>query len=320
MKSFVILCAYACMIPLFQGKDPAKTNSRDFLFHYQASLHGFPPGKVVRIWVPVPSSNEEQEVSLGKQLIPGKPVLGRENRFGNRILYTEADANEEGKIHLSMDYKVRRFEVKGGNGAGKDDDKFLLPDALVPSSGKPLEMLRNRQLPAERVEIARNLYDLVNSHMRYSKEGVGWGRGDAVWACENKQGNCTDFHSLFISLARSQKIPARFEIGFPLPEKTGKAEISGYHCWARFQDGKGGWIPVDISEANKNPAMKEYFFGNLGANRIAFTVGRDLVLEPMQAGPPLNYFIYPYAESDGLPVSEAQIQKHFTIEDLDSGT
>jgi transglutaminase-like putative cysteine protease len=26
----------------------------------------------------------------------------------------------------------------------------------------------------------------------------------------------TDFHSLFIAMARSQKIPARFQIGFPI--------------------------------------------------------------------------------------------------------
>ena len=71
--------------------------------------------------------------------------------------------------------------------------------------------------------------------MKYSKEGKGWGRGDSDWACDSKFGNCTDFHSLFISLARSQKIPAKFEIGFPLPDKRGAGDIPGYHCWAKFR-------------------------------------------------------------------------------------
>src|SRR5947207_2846041 len=82
------------------------------------------------------------------------------------------------------------------------------------------------------------------------------GQGDSVWACESKYGNCTDFHSLFISLARSQKIPAQFEIGFPIPEKRSADEMSevpGYHCWAKFRPQGKGWIPVDISEASKNP-------------------------------------------------------------------
>lgn len=320
MKRVLALLGVVLLLQQALGEAPARTNCRDFLFQYEATLHDFQPGQLARIWVPVPPSNEEQEVSLIRQSVPGKPVLEKETRFGNQILYTEATADAAGKISLSLEYKVRRFEVKGGRGFQKEDGKFLLPDTLVPSGGKPLEMLRDKQLPQGRVGTARALYDLVNSHMRYSKEGTGWGRGDAVWACENKYGNCSDFHSLFISLGRSQKIPARFEIGFPLPEKKGNSEIPGYHCWARFQDEKGSWIPVDISEANKNPALKDYLFGNLGANRVAFSMGRDLVLEPKQAGAPLNYFIYPYAESQGKPVSDVQIQKRFAIQDLSPGT
>jgi hypothetical protein len=35
------------------------------------------------------------------------------------------------------------------------------------------------------------------------------------------------------------------------------------------------------------------------ANRVQFSMGRDLVLNPPQAGDPLNYFVYPYVEVDG---------------------
>jgi transglutaminase-like putative cysteine protease len=105
---------------------------------------------------------------------------------------------------------------------------------------------------------------------------------------------------VFISLMRAQGIPARFEIGFPLAEAPA-GEIAGYHCWAEFYLDKMGWVPVDISEAWKAPAKHDYFFGSLDANRIRFSTGRDLTLEPRQAGPPLNYFVYPYVEVDGKP-------------------
>ena len=32
--------------------------------------------------------------------------------------------------------------------------------------------------------------------------------------------------------------------------------------------------------------------------------GRDLVFNPPQAGAPINYFLYPYAEADGKPLNE----------------
>jgi len=72
---------------------------------------------------------------------------------------------------------------------------------------------------------ARAIYDYVFTTMRYDKTGTGWGHGDVLYACDAKKGNCTDFHSLFIAMARSQGIPARFEIGFPLPPDKHSAEL-----------------------------------------------------------------------------------------------
>ena len=164
---------------------------------------------------------------------------------------------------------------------------------------EPLELIKGKQIPSDPFAIAKLLYDVVNSHMTYSKKGSGWGQGDAVWACESKYGNCTDFHSLFISLARSQKMPAKFECGFPIAEKRGEGVVGGYHCWAWFRVDAKGWVPVDISEANKAPAKKDYFFGNIDENRFAVTTGRDVELTPKQDGPPLNFFIFPYVEIDG---------------------
>lgn len=73
---------------------------------------------------------------------------------------------------------------------------------------------------------------------------------------------------------------------------------------------------MDISEANKDPGQREYFFGHLCENRVAFTTGRDIDLVPRQAGAPLNFFIYPYVEVDGKPLPSGQIGHHFTYADL----
>ena len=62
-----------------------------------------------------------------------------------------------------------------------------------------------------------------------------------------------------------------------------------------------GWIPVDASEAWKNPDKREYFFGAHDVNRVQFTRGRDIDLAPKQSGPALNFSVYPYAEMAGKP-------------------
>ena len=142
----------------------------------------------------------------------------------------------------------------------------------------------------------------------------GWGNGDVVYACNVGKGNCTDFHSLFISLSRAAGIPARFQIGYPVPveEKTGKL-LKPYHCWAEFFIEDTGWIPVDISEAWKNPDKADYYFGNLDKDRILISTGREIHLLPDEPeGTTLNYFVKPYIELNGGEYINFEIERRFT--------
>src|SRR2546427_8448390 len=117
---------------------------------------------------------------------------------------------------------------------------YAPPDKLIPLTGVIRELAeresRGRETRAAKI---RAFYDYVYRTMSYDKSGTGWGRGDAVWACENKRGNCTDFHSLFIGMLRSQGIPARFLIGFPIPDAEAGA-IPGYHSRAQLPSGERG--------------------------------------------------------------------------------
>jgi transglutaminase-like putative cysteine protease len=230
--------------------------------------------------------------------------------------------DKDGSLALSLTIKVTRREVKtdAGNFRKPGDqeriERFLQADKLVPITGRPLELLKERKLDKDQFKVAKAIYDLVNGHMKYSKVGEGWGNGDAVWACDSKFGNCSDFHSLFISLIRSQNIPAKFEIGFPIPSKRGEGKVGGYHCWAWFLPDKKGWVAVDISEANRNPELRDYYFGNLSEDRVQFTTGRDIDLVPRQIGPALNFFVCPYVEVDGRPLTADQVKTSFSYRDL----
>jgi transglutaminase-like putative cysteine protease len=144
---------------------------------------------------------------------------------------------------------------------------------------------------------ARALYDYIIDNMRYAKQGV-YGTGDANYACDVKSGNCTEFHSLFISLARSAQLPARFAVGAAIPSERNEGGVDGYHCWAEFY-AEDKWWPVDISEANKYTPLATYYFGHHPANRIELSRGRNIVPDPMPESGPINFFVYPVLEIDG---------------------
>ena len=307
--------------PSGQGPEPA-AKRREFFFAYCTRIAGLEPGQPARVWVPVPPSDQDQVVTVVQWSLPGLARVGKEPKHGNKVLYVEASADEQGTVPLALKYRVKRHAVRtdvrlpGDTDEAEDPQLFLRPDANVPVGGAPLNLLAGRKLPSEQFELGRALFDVVDGHLRYDKTGQGWGRGDALWAYKSRCGNCTDFHSLFISLARSKGLPARFEIGFRLPEKRGQGEIDGYCCWARFKPDGRDWVPVSISEANKNPARRDEYFGSLSEDRVFFSVGRDLTLVPPQDGPPLNFLVYPYVEVDGKPYPAEKIQRGFAYQDV----
>jgi transglutaminase-like putative cysteine protease len=249
-------------------------------------------------------------------------------QYGNRILNISLNAPLPADVSVTMRFNaVRREHVQGrlrgggrvGGAEARDPDmaRWLEPDRLVPIDGKVRQWAREVVDAAGAktdLERARAIYNHVVSTVKYDKSGQGWGRGDIYYACDARRGNCTDFHAIFIGYCRALGIPARFTIGFPLPSDRGAGQVGGYHCWAEFYAEGIGWVPVDASEAAKDPARREYFFGAHDENRIEFTTGRDLVLNPRQRGTPLNYFIYPYAEADGQALTS--IERNFAYRDV----
>ena len=283
--------------------------SRHFTFHYAFTVKNLPAGKKVRIWIPAAQSDAYQDVRIVSASGDLPLKRARESRFGNEIYFAETEKQAKPELHFDVEYDVTRRErialnttARVANVAltARERQEDLQPDALVPTTGLPADLaVKVTEGKTQPLDKARAIYDYVFSTMRYDKTGTGWGRGDVLYACDAKKGNCTDFHSLFIAMARSQGIPARFEIGFPLPDDKHSGEIAGYHCWSDFfVDGKG-WIPVDISEAWKHPEKRDYFFGSHDVNRVQFSMGRDLRLNPPQEGKPMNYLVYPYIEVDG---------------------
>lgn len=300
---------------------------RTFQFTYNFTVKDIPSGaRRLRVWVPVPPTDQHQTVRVLAVKAPAKTRITRDAEYGNRMLYVEMQ-NPASTADFSLQYEIKRREYSRGNYAAlKEMDqkpavvlasmrRLVAPDALIPTDGKIKELATEvTGSQSGSVAKARAAYDYLFTSMKYDKTGSGWGRGDALWACDSKRGNCTDFHSPFIGMLRADGIPARFDIGFPLPENKSSGEIPGYHCWAEFYVSKIGWVPVDISEAWKAKRKQEYFFGSVDANRVQFSTGRDVTLSPKQEGPPLNYFVYPYVEVDGKPYDK--LDKQFSFKEL----
>lgn len=276
--------------------------SRSFKLEYHASL-GETSGRT-KMWVPIPQDTEYQTIRAREVKTDAGYRFVSDQVYGNRFVLVESDGSA---VDVVLTFDVDRLPRLGAPADGaqplskEERMQYLSPSRMVITNGVVREeAVRIAGDAKTSCAKARRLYDHIVDTVRYDKSGKGWGRGDAVYACDVRSGNCTDFHSLFIGEARSLGVPSRFLMGFSVPRDKPSGEIGGYHCWAEFYEDGKGWLPLDASEAFKDKSRREELFGGLDHDRVQFTVGRDIVLPGMK-GEPLNFAIYPYVEVDGKP-------------------
>jgi len=302
---FLVIIFFAIIAKTGFASKP--TDQRTILLTYKFELDISQQAKRIMAWVPLPVNNDVQKL-LNYDVKASWPFTETEDlEYGNRYLrfdLSSKNKNEIEQIKITIIFEVTRRNIEKNKNLSYSSSKrlisrFLRRDKLVPIHGiiakEAAQITHSQTTPYLK---ARAIYDHITTSVHYDKAGLGWGKGDAIYACNIRKGNCTDFHSLFIGEARSLSIPARFVMGLLIPENKKASKIPGYHCWAEFYINDLGWISLDASEAQKYPKKREELFAQLDANRIQFTIGRDISLPGAQAEP-VNYSIYPHIEVDG---------------------
>lgn len=173
------------------------------------------------------------------------------------------------------------------------------------------------------IERARAIYDWIVDHTFRDPKTRGCGLGDIRYMLEsgNLGGKCADINALFVGLARAAGIPARDVYGLRVgasrvgPRSLGLASGNAsraQHCRAEVYLTGFGWVPVDPADVRKvileEPpgnldaadaavrAARARLFGSWEMNWIAFNYAHDVALPGSRRGP-LNYFMYPQAET-----------------------
>lgn len=294
----------------------------------------YPKGKVVKVWVPVAQTTDNQKVKDAKIDAP-KAAAAKitTDSEGNKIACIEwgkdvdpADRTAKVSFHACRKQVVKPELKEKGTVDTKKMAKYLkntsksgLDTQIVKDSAA--EALKEAGNPTTVLGKTRAIYDwtvknLVRKDTNSTSGGkvLGCGDGDVVRILNEKQpgGHCTDINSVFISLLRSQGIPAREMFGI----RMNSADITGgQHCRAQFYLPGTGWVEADPADALKmiktagveknsaeGKAIIEQYWGGNNEQWVELSEGRDLTLNPAQEGPALNNFGYPYAEVDGEAV------------------
>lgn len=295
------LCAL--MSVSFAPRARAGETARRMEVSYQFELPAAPAGaQTLELWVPLIGDDAHQRL-LDRRIEASFPyTITTDPLFHNTLLHARLPAATIGTLRIVS--SVNRWEAAAAATRLKPAERslYLRAERKVTLSSRVRAIAAKITAGKKTARgKAQAIYDYTVAVMSYDKTLPGWGEGDTERACDVKKGNCTDFHSLFISLARASRVPARFIMGYSVPSGAPSGDIQGYHCWAEYHDPASGWVPVDASEASKHPERKKYLFGRLDADRVSLSLGRDVILAPPQAGDAVNYLLKPYVEFDGTP-------------------
>ena len=202
--------------------------------------------------------------------------------------------------------------------------KCLLATRMVPTDGVVKAQADAITLGATTdVAKARAIYEWIVDNTFRDPKVRGCGVGDIRFMLESKDlgGKCADLNALYVGLARAAGLPARHVYGLRVaPSQAGFLSLGlknndathGQHCRAEVWLEAYGWVPVDPADVRKvvleeppgNHAVddeivkkaRQRLFGTWEMNWIAYNCGHDVVL-PGSKGGPVNYFMYPQAET-----------------------
>jgi transglutaminase-like putative cysteine protease len=141
-------------------------------------------------------------------------------------------------IHIQADVELlsapRTMQAGGSN-------EFVTRADRIESDSPEILQLAKKLKGRNAFDTAQNTFMWVSENIRYAGyDAVDRG---ALYALRNKQGDCTEFMSLFVALCRANAIPAR-GIGGYLCTGDMILKAGDYHNWAEFYE-NGTWNLVD---------------------------------------------------------------------------
>ncbi|MGA8752186.1 transglutaminase-like domain-containing protein [Candidatus Deferrimicrobium sp.] len=321
-KKFLALLLIACSV-IAVSASAAIAKERRAEVTYSVDLKAPADAKHVRIWLPYPMSDENQEIT--DVVVTGNPTawgIYKEGAFGNAALYAEWK-DTKGPRTLTYTFEVLRRE-RVTRDIPTSELPFSKTEFRKELAATRLADLKGREKAlAEKItagkktnrEKAFAIYNWTVENMFRDPNTKGCGLGEVDTLVRTLGGKCGDIHSVYTALARASGLPARELFGIRIPAGKEGDMTKAQHCWEEWYSPGYGWVVVDPADVRKAilekkitleqaKPLREYYFGAVDESRIAIGTGRDLVLNPPQAGEPLNYFMYPYAEADGKPLNE----------------
>jgi hypothetical protein len=118
LLSLLLLILVACLLAAETASNVQKFSAptRGFRFSYNFTVKDIPSeARRVRVWAPVPQTDQHQIVRIVAVKAPAKIRITQETQYGNQMMYANIQNPAQGKAEFTLEYQITRREYSRGD-------------------------------------------------------------------------------------------------------------------------------------------------------------------------------------------------------------
>lgn len=254
-------------------------------------------GTKLYCWLPFPIAFESQSnIKLIRSSYPVKSIDSEKSPIRSAFFEITTSNSNPGPFEVVYSYnsysnyrkvdpsKVAKYDVNSDiyKKYTGEEPHITFSDKITRQADKIVGSETNPYIKAKKI------YNWICDNIKYSYcVEYSTLRNISEYTLEKGYGDCGQQAMLFISLCRSEGIPARWQSGFAVYNSR-----QFIHDWAEIYIEPYGWIPVDtymgvyftsvsnVLTGKKRSEIRDFYFGNMDYFRMVANKGHSLGLKP----------------------------------------
>jgi transglutaminase-like putative cysteine protease len=216
-----------------------------------------------------------------------------EDENGNAVAEFELGSIEPGgerAVVLTCRISVNKLDYPLSPCEGTMLTRFLDPEPCIECNNEEIISL-STELGGDKLntcEKSRAFYDWVGDNISYT----GYSSDDrgALFALNNRGGDCSEFSYLMIALCRAADIPARLIEGITY-RSAATGPSAEKHSWMEFYSPGIGWVPADPTWG-RFELKRDAYFGRMSSDHVIVAVGNPQLMNKLHSS--FHYYEYLY--------------------------
>ncbi len=294
----------------FEDSENHVVNPQEMKLHYTLTVDAdaVPDGEIIHCWLPYPKENFQRQKDVKLLSVNDEEYIISSDSNPQRTLYLEkkAEKGKPTKFEMEFEYTAYSEVYNIDPEKVKPYDKNSELYKKFTSERAPHIVFTNelKELSNKIVGDTKNPYEKVFKIFQWISKNIPWAsareystiKDISSYCINNMHGDCGIKAMTFITLARLNGIPARWQSGWML--HPGNVNL---HDWAEYYLEGYGWIPIDVDygiQNSDNPKVKYYYASGIDSYRLIVNSDFGKPLFPAK--------IYPRSETNDFQRGEVE--------------